>query len=150
MESRDAEPRDAAWSQVSEQFATLSDRLRRRYEESDVASDVAREGGADERAAGRESVQDALRTLSDAAERLVATVGSAVRDAEVQADAKRAASSLVDALGLTFSQVGADIRRRRAGAAGDGPFGRAGEDPWDDEAAPQPPKVEEIERRPEE
>jgi hypothetical protein len=150
VESKDAEPRDAAWNQVSEQFATLGDRLRRRYEESDIAGEgLAGEGAQGQGPAGRESVQDAMRTLGEAAERLAATVGGAFRDPEVQADAKRAASSLVDALGITFSQVGEDIRRRRVERSGDGPFGGVGEDPWD-EPAPQPPRVEEIERRPEE
>lgn len=138
MDAKDAEPRDAAWNRVSEQFAALGERLRSRYEESPLADEgsAQREGGVD-----RDSVQDALRTLGDAAERLAATVGGTVRDPEVQAEAKRAASSLVDALGITFSQVTEDIRRRRAG--------RSGEDPWDD-PAPQPPVVEEIETRPEE
>jgi CRISPR/Cas system type I-B associated protein Csh2 (Cas7 group RAMP superfamily) len=126
MESKDAEPRDAAWDRVSEQFASLGDRLRQRYEASDVAA---------EEPAGAESVQDALRTLGDAAERLATTIGSAVRDPEVQADAKRAASSLMDALGITFSQVSEDIRRRRAERTG-------GDDLWEE------PTVEEIERRP--
>lgn len=118
---RDAEPRDAAWNRVSEQFASLGESLRRRYDEEDEADRP--EGAVD-------SVTEALRTLGDAAERLAGTVGGAIRDPEVQANARSAASSLVDALGLTFSRITDEARRRmerpREGA----------DDPWDAEPPP--------------
>jgi len=128
MAGNDAEPRDAAWGRVSEQFATLGENLRRRFEADDPQTPPA-EGS-------RESLQDAFRTLGDAAERLATTVGSVLRDPEVQTEAKQAASSLVDALGLTFSQVGGEIRRRvdRSDAGAD--------DPWDEPA----PTVEVVEQ----
>lgn len=128
MVGNDAEPRDAAWSRVSEQFATLGENLRRRFD-SDDPETTTPEGG-------RESLQDAFRTLGDAAERLATTVGSVLRDPEVQTEAKQAASSLVDALGMTFSQVGGEIRRRvdRPDAGGD--------DAWDEPA----PTVEVVEQ----
>lgn len=137
MDNRDAEPREAAWGRVSEQFASLGDQLRRRYDE--------REG---EEGRTRETVQEALRSLGDAAERLAATVSSAVRDPDIQAEARRAATSLIDALGMTFSRVTGDVRRR---------MDRSGDDEWD--TPPPAPQVEIIEttdstetadRRPEE
>ena len=129
MAGTDAEPRDAAWNRVSEQFATLGENLRRRFESDDPPA--AEEDGV------RESLQDAIRTLGDAAERLATTVGSVIRDPEVQTEAKQAASSLVDALGMTFSQVGGEIRRRvdRSDAGGT-------DDAWDEPA----PTVEVVER----
>lgn len=132
MTGNDAEPRDAAWNRVSEQFATLGESLRRRFDSDDPQPTEAVEGS-------RESLQDAFRTLGDAAERLASTVGSVLRDSGVQTEAKQAASSLVDALGLTFSQVGDDIRRRV-----DRPGAGTADDAWD-EPAPTVEVVEELE-----
>lgn len=110
---------------MSEQFATLGESLRRRYEEEG-------ETGSERPPGGPDSVQDALRTLNEAAERLASTVGGVIRDPDVQDKARTAASSLVDALGLTFSRVTDEARRRmerpREGA----------DDPWDVE----PPTAE--------
>lgn len=130
MDARDAEPRDAAWNRVSEQFATLGEALRRRYE--DQETDEGPEGS-------RETVQDALRTLGDAAERLASTVSTVIRDPDIQAEARQAASSLVDALGMTFSRMTGDVRRRMDRSDGD--------DEWE-----EPPRVEIVDpadRRPE-
>ncbi len=133
MDGRDAEPRDAAWNRVSEQFATLGENLRRRYEEQE----------ADETVEGtRDSLQEALRSLGDAAERLASTVSSAFRDPQIQADARQAASSLVDALGMTFSRMTGEMRERM-----DRSSRRSDDDLWD--TPPPPPEIEDpAERRP--
>lgn len=134
MDGREAEPRDAAWNRVSEQFATLGDSLRRRYEDQD-----AEEEGVE---GTRDTVSDALRTLGEAAERLAATVSTVIRDPQLQADARQAASSLVDALGMTFSKMTGDVRRRMDRSGG-------GDDEWDT-PPPQVEIVEPADRSPEE
>jgi hypothetical protein len=130
------EAREAAWNRVSEQFSSLADRVKQHYQsrpsEEPAAAQEPAEGAVD-------NVRDALRTLGDAADRLASTVGDAVRDPDVKSDAKRAANSLVDAVGLTLSQLGGEIRNRTDRARG----GRD-EDPWDDE-----PRVEVVDQVPE-
>jgi hypothetical protein len=128
VDARDAEPRDAAWNRVSENFATLGDSLRRRYEQD---ADDAVEGS-------RDTVQDALRTLGDAVERLASTVSTAIRDPQVQADARQAASSLVDALGMTFSRMTGEVRERMDRSRG------ADEDVWE---APERVEIEQPRER---
>ncbi len=134
MSGSDAEPRDAAWNRVSEQFARLGENLRQRFE-SDAPDAPTVEGA-------RDTLQDAFRSVGDAAEKLANTVGSVIRDPQVKDEAKQAASSLVDALGLTFSQVSDTIRRRMERSESG-----AGEDAWDrpDTSTP-PPTVEVVER----
>lgn len=117
MEARDAAPRDAAWDRVTEQFSALGERVRQRYEEQE--GEVAATG---------DSLQDALRTLGDAAERLATTVGDVIRDPGIQDEARRATSALVDAVGLTFSRLGQDLRRPRMGS----------DDAWDEDTPPPP------------
>jgi hypothetical protein len=127
MDSRDTEPREAAWGRVSEQFASLGETLRRRYEEQD------QEQEAPDRQRSQESVQDALRSIGDAADRLATSVGSVIRDPAVKQEARSAAAALVDALSMTFSRLGEDVRRRM-----DRPSDDTGDSAWDT----PPPQVE--------
>jgi hypothetical protein len=129
---RAVEAREAAWNRVTEQFSSLAERVRSHYQNR-----PAEEPGPSE---ANDSVRDAMRSLGDAADRLASTVGDAVRDPDVQSDAKRAANSLVDAIGLTLSQIGGEIRSRseraRGGAARD-------DDVWEE------PRVEVVDQVPE-
>jgi len=121
------EAREAAWKRVTEQFSSLADRVRQHYREQDPASPTPGEAG--------DSVRDALRTLGDAADRLATSVGDAVRDPEVRQTARTATNSLVDAVGLTLSQLAGDLRARTDRRPDS-------EDAWDE------PRVEVVDQTP--
>lgn len=121
------EAREAAWNRVNEQFGALADRVKQHYQTQDEAAPTATEAS--------DSVRDALRTLGDAADRLASTVGDAVRDPDVKSNARLAANSLVDAIGLTLSQIGGDLRARTDRRP-------AADDAWDE------PKVEVVDQTP--
>jgi hypothetical protein len=114
------EPRDAAWNRVSERFASLGETLRRHYQQEEPGEEPEEET--------REKVEEALRTLGDAADRLATAAGNALRDPDVQREAKDAAVSLVDALGVTFSTLSGRMRERIEGQRGD--------DVWEQEQTP--------------
>lgn len=89
-----------AWQDVGDRFARLGDVLKERLDT-----------GEDKRA-----VEDALRTLGDAAERLGFRVAGAVQDPAVKQTLQDAARTLWRALSTTFSDVGDELGGRfRAG-----------------------------------
>jgi len=122
------EAREAAWNRVTEQFSALADRVKQHYQTHDQAAPTPAEAG--------DSVRDALRTLGDAADRLASTVGDAVRDPDVKSTARTAANSLVDAIGLTLSQLGGDLRAR------------TDKRPAAEDAAWEEPRVEVVDQTP--
>ncbi|MPZ87168.1 MAG: hypothetical protein GEU81_03645 [Nitriliruptorales bacterium] len=126
------DPRDAAWNRVSEQFASLGESLRRHYEDETPAGETTEKA--------RETVEDALRALGDAADRLATAAGNALRDTKVQQDAKDAAVSLVDALGVTFSTLRGQARERFDG--------HGAEEEWEQEPPPPDPSIGSGEDRP--
>lgn len=89
-----------AWDDVAQQFRSLGRQLQQRYREQSPAGEQA----------DRRTIDDAVRTLADAMEGAIESVGSAVRDTEFRDQAKQAAQTLVDAIGATFTEFGGDIR----------------------------------------
>lgn len=132
------DPRDAAWNRVSEQFASLGESLRRHYQDGKPAEETEETEKTAKEA--RETLEEALRTLGDAADRLATAAGNALRDEQVQRDAKDAAVSLVDALGVTFSTLRGQVRERFED--------RAGEEEWEQEPPPPDPSITSGEDRP--
>ena len=90
-----------AWSEVTAGFVNLGTRLRTYFE-----------------AVPDEDANDEMRTawgeFTDAAQRLGRSVTSAFQDEEVQDGAKRAFSTLVDAVGQTVRDAGADFQWSRS------------------------------------
>jgi hypothetical protein len=125
------QPREA-WTEVGRRFEELGRALRSHFERE---SAPAAEGAAGAEAPGeqpdvsadrdRAAMRDALRKLSQAAQRLGENAGEAVRDPAVRESAQRAARTFGDALETTFSELGDEIRervraRRGSDAAGPG------------------------------
>ncbi len=88
------------WTDASNRWISLGDSLKKRYR------DLVGDDGPDE-----EAIRDAVRTLGDAAQSVLSSVGSAMRDPAVRDQLRDAAASLVSALGTTFDQLGDELRR---------------------------------------
>jgi CHASE3 domain sensor protein len=100
-----------AWDQVGDSFTALGRLLKDRFDRDDQGPET-------------EAVEDALKSLGDAARRLGDTVSEVVRDPEFQQTAQRVALSLGTALTATFSQVSRELedafRPRRDAGEDDG------------------------------
>ena len=131
-----------AWDDVAQQFRSLGRSLQERYRE---------QAPSEREPADRGAVDAAVRTLTDAVETVIESVGAAVRDTEFRDQAKQAAQSLVDALGATVTDLGDDIRAgfppryeppadsdaEGAAPAESGLAGGADEAEWEEPAQPE-------------
>lgn len=90
---------EETWKNVGDKFSTLGGRFKEHYQE------------AEPEAPDSEEVKEAFEKVSDGLERMFSSVGKAVRDDSVKADAKAAATSLIDAIGSTFESLSEDIRK---------------------------------------
>lgn len=126
---------DEAWRAVGDRFTSLGEHFHRHHER------LSREQGAGR--SSTEAVDESLRSMADAADRLVTSVGDAVRDPALQRDARRAADSLVDALEVTFAELGTEFRKRIGRMPSErGPSGAAGADTvWDTDEGDPPPRA---------
>jgi len=82
------------WSELTDDLLGLTDRLRTTYRRA-----------ADESGPSEDQVRDALRTLAGAWNQLAGSVGTAIQDPEVKRHLKKAASSLVNAVGASLSEL---------------------------------------------
>ena len=89
-----------AWDDVAQQFRSLGKHLQERYRQQAPAGEGV----------NREVMDDAVRKLTDAVEQAVDSVGSAVKDPAFRTQAKNAAQAIVDAIGTTVSEFGADLK----------------------------------------
>ncbi len=78
----------------------MGDKLKDRYKEL-----VGDEGPSEDQ------VKDALKTLGNAVQAVVESVGAALRDPEVRTGVKDAAAGFASAMGQTFSDLGEEIRK---------------------------------------
>ena len=92
--------RTDAWTDLSVRFTELGDALREQYRKV-----------SDDAAPGEAEIKDALRTLGSAAEALLASVGSALRDPVVRRRLKETAAGFVSAIGTTFEELGQELER---------------------------------------
>lgn len=90
------------WDQVSEQFRSLGENLKKHFKE--VSND------ADQ--ATKQEVKEAVDELTAAANRVATATGNALRDPGVRADARKAAEALIKATGEAFTDLGNDLRNR--------------------------------------
>ena len=90
---------EETWKQVGEKFSTLGGRFKEHYQ------------AAEPEAPDSEEVKEAFEKVTEGLERMFSSVGKAVRDDTVKADAKAAATSLIDAIGSTFEGLSEDIRK---------------------------------------
>ncbi len=96
---------DEAWNDVVEQVKKLGSMVAHHYQ--------AQEGEAGTEPASKDEVKDALLTLGESVKAAFATVGDAIKNPEVQEEARQTAGAFFAALGRTFSELGDDISRRR-------------------------------------
>lgn len=88
-----ADEADGLWSELTDDLLGLTDKLRTTYRQA------AEEAGPTE-----DEVRDALRTLSGAWNQLAGSVGEAIQDPEVKTHLKKAATSLVNAVGTSLAE----------------------------------------------
>jgi hypothetical protein len=91
-----------SWQSVAGEFRTLGYAFRDHYRATKGEADTG---------PSEEEVRSALHTMTDAVDAALTSVGKAIRDPDVQKNAKNAATSLVEALGETFTQVGETLDR---------------------------------------
>jgi hypothetical protein len=94
------DPRDTddAWKHMAAGWSDIGNRLRTRYH------DVVGDDGPSEA-----EVRHALRTLGTAAQAVVDSLGSAIRDPEIRSQVKEAAADFASVVGQTFSDLGREI-----------------------------------------
>jgi len=101
-----------AWNEVGDRFATWGRRVAERYKEAGgAAGEAAREG--------QRTLEDAARDVTDALDRAFTALGDTIRDDAAKQDLKEAVRALGDAISVTVSETGDQIRRR-VGSTGSG------------------------------
>ncbi len=90
-----------AWAEVAEQLNALGSTLKDHY--------VAGERAQVAEAPTQDELKDALKTLGDAATAALGTVGEAFKDPTIKEEIRATAGSLVNAVGVSVSELGADI-----------------------------------------
>jgi hypothetical protein len=96
---------DDAWNDVGEQLKTLGSMFKSHYKshEGEIRVEVVSD----------DEVKEALLTLGDSVKTAFASIGDAIADQEIRTEARQTAGSFFDALGATFSELGADISKQR-------------------------------------
>jgi hypothetical protein len=128
---------NAAWDDVSRGFQDLGRALRPHFagrpDDADDAGDAREQPRPEDPASSddRAKVEDALRRLGQAVQRLGDQASSAVRDPAVRESAERVSRSFGDALAATFSGFGDEVR----GRVGD----RRGSSEWPSDPPGGPP-----------
>jgi len=97
--TRMEDPRADPWDEIGSRWASLGEKLVARYRDL-----------ADEDGPSPDEVRSALRTIGDAAQKVVAGVGSAMQDPDVRNQVKAATGSLVTALSQVLSDLGKELR----------------------------------------
>lgn len=108
---------DQTWQNVGEKFTELGRKFRQHYEARGETAEPAEdeetaELAEEEETAVEESsdMKQAMETLGDGLERVFGSIGDSLQDDEVKAQARSAFSSLLDAIGETFSELGEEVR----------------------------------------
>lgn len=97
------------WSELTDDLLDLTDKLRGTYRRA-----------ADESGPSEDEVEEAFRTLGGAWNQLAGSVGAAISDPEVKRHLKKAATSLISAIGASLSEI---LPRDEATMGGHGPHG---------------------------
>ena len=100
-----AESSKEAWDEVGERFATFGRALAARYKQLEQERGATTE---EDKRKLEEAVQTVTRTLDQA----FTSLGDTLRDPHAQKGLKDAARSVGDALGVTFSEVSGEVRKR--------------------------------------
>ena len=95
---------DEAWEDVGEQFRKLGSMFRDHFE--------ARGAGEDADADSEGDVNEAVRSFTENLQTAFSAVVDTVTDPDVHDEARQTAGSFFEALGTTFSDLGADMRKQ--------------------------------------
>jgi hypothetical protein len=115
----------AQWEKVGEDFRTLGRQVKQHYEQRPRPEQTGpgrqEQPGADQAATGadqaapsadRRKVDDALQKLTESLDQAFSALGDAIRDPQFGEQARKAASSLSDALNATFAEASERFRKR--------------------------------------
>ena len=102
-----------AWDRVGQELSDLGRQVKRHYEQQtgpEGAGGAGQPAGAERPPADKRKVEDALRQLADSLDQAFSALGDAIRDPQIGAQTRKAATSLNDALSATFADVSGRIR----------------------------------------
>jgi hypothetical protein len=94
-----------AWSEVGERFAAWGKQVADRYKES---SGPAREAAKE----SQRKLEEAAHDITDVLDRAFTALGETIRDESAKNDLKAAVKALGDAVAVTVSEAGEQVRRR--------------------------------------
>ena len=124
-----------AWSEVGERFASWGKHVAERYKES---SGSAREAAKE----SQRKLEEAAHDITDVLDRAFTALGDTIRDETAKNDLKQAVKALGDAVAVTVSEAGEQVRRRVGTSPdaerGDAPAPDQGEDEGTDPEPPRP------------
>ena len=100
-----------AWSEVGERFASWGKQVAERYKES---SGPARETAKE----SQRKLEEAAHDITDVLDRAFTALGDTIRDETAKNDLKAAVKALGDAVAVTVSEAGDQVRRRVGDVAG--------------------------------
>ena len=94
-----------AWSEVGERFAAWGKQVAERYKES---SGPAREAAKE----SQRKLEEAAHDITGVLDRAFTALGDTIRDEGAKNDLKAAVKALGDAVAVTVSEAGEQVRRR--------------------------------------
>lgn len=94
------------WKSVGDDFASLKDAFKDRYDQ--------KETDADDETPDSEDVKNALNTIGEGLERLFGSIGDVVRDDDFKRKAKATMKNLGDAISESVSDISAKTTQRKA------------------------------------
>jgi hypothetical protein len=126
-----SDPMRQAWDEVADGFSTLGRMMKERYQEAGDNGETATVGGTSDADA---AFRQAFERLVAAGRELGARAADVARDDDIKAQAKRATSSLSDALSTTMNFLGEEVGGffRRTKGDGDSTEIPRSEPPGDD------------------
>lgn len=112
-----AESSKEAWDEVGERFAVFGRALAARYKQ------LEQERGATTEEDKRK-VEEAIQTVTRTLDQAFTSLGDTIRDPAAKDGLKQAARSVGDALGVTFTEVADEVRKRMGRGDAAPPEGR--------------------------
>lgn len=94
------------WKTVGDDFASLKDAFKTRYDRKDIDSDSETPDSDD--------VKNALNTIGEGLERLFSSIGDVVRDDEFKSKAKATMKNLGDAISESVQDIGVKTTGKKA------------------------------------
>jgi len=110
-----------AWEDVGERFASFGRLVAEHYKQR------GEERSTPTPEEDRRKLEEALATITRQLDQAFTSLGDTFRDPEAKDGLKQAARSVGDALAVTFTEVGQEVRKRVGGSDKDQPA-QAGED----------------------